>query len=155
MAAMSHYLTKGTNYITGKPQAIFKFNLPPRTTTLPGAHIEALRLYREVCRRLPYILKINQKTHEVHPTAARLNVASQFRKNAYVRNLDLLNAMLSSGYETLYESVWLYNHYHNFAGLVMPQRLDSQGINYMEASKLKGTSEFLKKFYGGHSRPNV
>jgi hypothetical protein len=29
------------------------------------------------------------------------------------------------------------------------------GINYMEASKMKGTSEFLKKFYGGHNRPNV
>lgn len=118
---MTQFLTKGANHLTAKPWSIFKFNQPIGCTTLPAAHIEALRLYREICRRLPYILKINQKTHEVHPTAAKLNVAHQFRKNAYVRDLTLLNALMTSGYETLYESAWLYNHYHNFAGMIMPQ----------------------------------
>ena len=118
---MSNFLTRGANQITVKPWGIFKFNLPPNAKTLPAAHIETLRLYRDICRRMPYLLKINQRTHEVHTTQARLILAQQFRKNAYVRNLNMINALISSGYETLHESVWLYNHYHNFAASVIPQ----------------------------------
>lgn len=91
----------------------------------------------------------------VHPTAARLVLAQQFRKNAYVRDVDVINSLITAGYETVNESVWLYNHYHNFAATVLPQRLDNSGLNFLEAEKLKGTSDFLKKFYGGHDRPNV
>ena len=153
---MASYLGRQSQYITGRTENILVFNEITRSRTLAEAHLKVLKFYRSACRRMPYLLKAHNISDMVQPIEARLNLGQFIRKNSYVRNAAVIDMMVSQGYEWLHESVWLYNHVHNFSAMVLPHTAhETGGYSYLEEVKFAGCSKFLKDFYKGGNQPKL
>mmetsp|Transcript_26855 Transcript_26855/g.48411 ORF Transcript_26855/g.48411 Transcript_26855/m.48411 type:complete len:154 (-) Transcript_26855:1084-1545(-) len=152
---MSKYIGFGYNYLTTKPMQIFRHNFSKPSADLVEAQDKLHRFYREACRRIPYLLQCTQRIYDVHPVQAKINLGDYMRRNSHVRNLEVIDQTVSEGYEWLYESVWYYNHAHNWFGYLLPQKInDNSGFSYLEDKKLGDKSAFLKGFLTGKERPN-
>jgi hypothetical protein len=152
---MTKQLLTGFNYITTKPEAILVHNYSKPSKDFVEAHVKVLKFYREACRRIPFLLQSTQKVYDVHPTQARINLGSYLRSQSHIRSLTVMDHTVSLGYEWLYESVWFYNHSHNWFGYLLPNQItDNSGFSYLEDKKYGEKSTFLKSFLTGKQRPN-
>jgi hypothetical protein len=149
------YFSRGRNHITGKPLDIMVYNRSTRSATLPEAFEKQLKFYRDACRRMPFIVQASTLMHQVHPTRAKLNLAIHLRKNLYLRNIAILDSLTSEMYEWLYETVWNYNHFHNFEAIIAGENSDSSGYSYLDETRYAGCSPFLKEFFTGANRPSA
>jgi hypothetical protein len=92
-------------------------------------------------------------THEVHAVRARLNLAQHLRRYMYVRNPAILDSVTQDMNEWIYESVWNYNHHHNFYFMLVNEYADNQGYSYLDEEKYSKCSPFLKAFFSGAGKP--
>lgn len=151
---MARFLGQGGNYITHKPKDILVFNRFIGSDSLPEAYTKYLKLYREACRRLPFIVQASSMHHMIHPTKAKLNLGTHMRKNSYVRSIPTLDRLTTQGYEWLQESAWMYNHAHNFSAYILYPSGDHTGYSYLDEKRYGGCSDFLKNFLTGAGRAN-
>ena len=151
---MASFLGRGGNTITAKSKDILVFNRTHTSPTVADAYLKYLKFYRDACRRMPFILASNNLPHIVHPTQAKLNLGSNLRQNTFLRNKAVLDRLTVSGYEWLYETSWMYNHYHNFAAYILTPHQDNSGYSYLDEKRYGGCSTFLKNFFTGVDRPN-
>lgn len=151
---MASFLGRGGNYITTRPNEIFVYNKASTSKNLPEAYQKHMKFYRDACRRMPFIIQVNYLHHIVHPTQAKLNLGSHLRKNMYVRNMGVLDYLTTFGYEWLYDSVWMHNHYHNFKAYILSPNTDNLAYSYLDEKKYAGCSGFLKGFYTGADKAN-
>jgi len=151
---MANLLSRGRNNITCKPAEIFVFNRLTNSESLPDARLKLLVAYRDACRRIPYIMRGNGLYELVHPVKARMNLGNYLRRTQYVRNKSTMDLLTSELYEWLYDSVWMYNHYHNFAAILLDPSCDHTAYSYLDETKYAGNSNFLKDFYQGSGKPN-
>lgn len=152
---MSVYFSRGRNQITCRPTDIMVFNRTVKSDTLAEAFEKQLKFYRDACRRMPFIVQSSSMMHHVHPTKARLNLAKYLRKNTYLRNIGIIDAITTDMNEWLYETVWSYNHIHNFEAILCDPITDAGGYTYLDETRYAGCSHFLKGFYTGANRPSA
>lgn len=150
---MASYFGRGRNQITSKPLDILVYNKTISSKTMAEAYSKQLLMYRDACRRLPFIIQNSFITHHVHPVRARLNLAHHLRRYMYVRNPSILDSVTQDMNEWIYESVWNYNHHHNFYYMIVNEYSDNKGFSYLEEQKYAKCSPFLKSFYKGSGKP--
>eukprot|EP01016_Furgasonia_blochmanni_P003548 TRINITY_DN1139_c0_g1_i5.p1 TRINITY_DN1139_c0_g1~~TRINITY_DN1139_c0_g1_i5.p1 ORF type:complete len:172 (+),score=42.61 TRINITY_DN1139_c0_g1_i5:209-724(+) len=122
-----------------------------RSKNMAEVHLKTLRLFRKVCRLMPFILRVHQITQRVNPTQATLNVAEHFRAKSHVRDLAIADRLLFLGYEKLYEAEQHYTYSTFLYQWVCPPNYtpNDRGFSYLEEKKLAGKTRFLKEFYKG------
>ncbi|CAG9335695.1 unnamed protein product [Blepharisma stoltei] len=151
---MSLYFGRGSNNITCRTAEIYTHNRLTPSKTLAEAKIQHLKFYRDACRRMPYILKNSSITNQIHPTQAKLNLATFLRQSLFARNPRVIDSLTIRGYDWLHSSIWCYNHHHNFVHMIMNPKIDDRGYNYLDDVRYANSSSFLKDFYSGKGEAN-
>lgn len=149
------YFSRGRNHITSKPLDIMVYNKTIHSKTLAEAFEKQLKCYKDACRRMPFIIQSSAITHHVHPIRARLNLAHYLKKHLHVRNVSMIDNVTTEMYEWIYETVWNYNHIHNFESMIIGPYSDASGYSYLDEQKYAKCSPFLKDFFTGVNRPGA
>jgi hypothetical protein len=150
---MASYFSRGRNQITSRPFDILVYNKTVDSKTVTEAYLKQLNMYRDACRRMPFLIQNSYITHQVHPIRAKLNLAHHLRKFMHVRNPAVLDGVTMDLNEWIYESVWNYNHHHNFYYMIVGNYADNVGYSYLDEKKYGKCSPFLKSFYSGAGKP--
>ena len=77
-----------------------------RSSSLASANIKSLRLFRNICRMLPFILKVHEvyrlfyfRDYRFNHIQSKRYIANAFRANSTMTNLIAIDRKIQEGYE--------------------------------------------------------
>jgi hypothetical protein len=128
-----------------------------QSRNMAEARINSLRLYKRICRLMPFILHVwKLYAHgKVNLHNSKMNIAEHFREKKHIRDPRAIDMYLNYGYMTMHNAEHKYSDWYHFERFLLPgkSRPGDEGVSYLDKVKYSGKSSFLTKFYKG-DRPN-
>mmetsp|Transcript_62286 Transcript_62286/g.76296 ORF Transcript_62286/g.76296 Transcript_62286/m.76296 type:complete len:188 (-) Transcript_62286:1175-1738(-) len=118
------------------------------TKNLDQSRREVLRLYRKICNKIPELLTVYDAWH-VSTQNARDKVKAEFRKNAHIRDVRVIDKLRIKGEMELQN--WGLTRYHlnTVYRFLTPEEQRNPIPDLVKQKQDYGNSKFLTDFFAG------
>lgn len=138
------------NLVTTRPPTFYDAmpGVPPSATTLEAA-MKARRLFKRICRLMPYLLDVHSLRGTLTPFEACQNVALGFRHQQHLRDPGQIDRLVTVGYVSLHDAQFLLTDHAHVRQQLCPDEFHSKvsGRSTFDEVQARGRSRFLTGFY--------